>query len=203
LTSKLGVLLAISALLLTGTLYADAIQVAGSTTGTFSAGTPGYLTFGGTAFDVTTSAAGDFSNINLGNFSLGLCSSLFCESNYDNRSFALQVAFSLPVGISGTPANFVANLDGQVGRFFGFPSGNVDIDFNNAPMTLTYDNSLGSGSFNFAVGDIMNLGPNNTAQLKGTITGATFAPTPEPSSIILLCTTLGGLGLLARKRLRG
>jgi len=72
-----------------------------------------------------------------------------------------------------------AGINGTADNAVSNPEINANIDFNTLD-TSTYDKNPGSD-----------------------ITRAAFAPTPEPSSIILLCTTLGGLGLLARKKLRG
>jgi hypothetical protein len=83
----------------------------------------------------------------------------------------------------------------------------VDLVFSPSSKVFNFT-SPSSGSFNFTVHDILGMdhsaGGPATYSLTGDITGAqnTLNPAavPEPSSVLLLLTGLGGIGLVMRRR---
>jgi hypothetical protein len=189
-------------------VQADILSVAGNTSGTFAStntNTVNNLTFTGANFSGTTSLSGNLALTNLGKFQLGLCSGLFCSTNYSMQDFTLSVSLSLPTGVNGSPSPFSANLNGTVIRLLGVPLGNVDVLFQNPTHTFNYSNATGNGSFVLTLNNVMNLtqtGSSSSKFLTGAISSAVFNPVPEPGSIMLMGTLMVGVGLIARKRLR-
>jgi hypothetical protein len=60
---------------------------------------------------------------------------------------------------------------------------------------------VGAGSFYLAVNDLtVGIGTTNT--LMGSVTGGVFNHAPEPSSIFLLSTVVGGLAFAMRRKLQ-
>jgi hypothetical protein len=181
------------------TAFAD-FTMAGSTTGTFYLGSVSLgssidllgLSFTGANFGPTTidtDSPNPQANLNLGTFNL---SSLLAVFNpFD---FNLRVNFTAPAASSTI---FSADLRGAVVPVIG---GFAKIDFVNTPRHFEFSNSQGSGSFDLTIQDV-TVTNGSSKSLTGTISNATFAATPEPTSIVLISTLMGGVLLLFRKRL--
>ena len=128
---------------------ADEVFIAGFTNGCFGAAcapgataTSGGLTYSNSTFSGTT--AGGFRAIggnpnpgsnfnNLGSISLSTAPQTY------NTPFTLQVTFTAPQGITGSnTATFVATITGTVRSD---NTGGVFIDFNNTPITFTFNDT--------------------------------------------------------------
>lgn len=180
---------------------ADEVTVAGTTDGCFSATCPGTnplggLTFTGTSFGPITTVGGFAAVSDLGTFSLNNTA-----YNYTGSTFTLDVTFTMPSGVSGSPTSFTAQLMGAVQST---AQGGVYIDFNNTTQYFTFNDGVNQGSFGFNVNDV-SLNPNTTNYVSGNIVAASQSPVtsaPEPGSFALLA---GGFltvtGLFRRKRI--
>ena len=187
-----------------GTAFADLLQVQGSTSGQFYS-TPlpplvpaiplgssiGGLTFTGSNFGPTGEP-----EIDLGTFSLATLFSIF-----DPVDFKLSVEFTAPAGAGGS--TFTADLSGLVSIIDIDHDGPdyVKVDFRtNGPKTFAFTNSQGSGSFDLSISDV-NVRNGSSQHIKGSISNATFAATPEPTAVVLTGTLVGVAIVLFRKRL--
>jgi len=169
-----------------GSVRADEITLAGTTSST----PPSGISFLPGSFNGMTS--GGFAAFsNLGSFTLSTTPTTY--SGVVN----LQIAFSLPTGITGgATTTFVANLFGNVSTT---ATGGVSIVFSNPTQTFTFSNSGGSGSFTFTVNNL-SINPGGTTNLSGFVTSAAFTAVPEASSVLLLGAGLFLTSLLGLKK---
>jgi hypothetical protein len=198
---------------LTSPLHAQEVNFQGSTQGCFyssweSGCVPGvassqfYLSFLGSTFDVTTvdglagigAPAGNPNVNNLGSFSVA-----GDPSSYSGMHFWLNVLFSTPT-ITSANSVFTAALRGSV---TSDASGLVGIKFDSGSQVFDYTSGSQSGDFTLSVNNVSLTPGSNAVALTGDIErGLTITATPEPSSIVLMATGLGGFGVFVRKRRR-
>jgi hypothetical protein len=204
-----------------GTARADEVFIAGFTNGCFgvacapgASATTGGMVFSNSTFSGTT--AGGFRGIGAApnpgsNFNnLGSISLSTAPQSY-NTPFTLLVTFTAPQGIAGSnSATYSAVLTGTV---VSDNVGGVFIDFNNTPLTFTFNDpncepnpsavpgqtTCGVGSFNFSVNDVA-LDPGSTVPLTGQITSAQQTSVPEPATLFLLGTGITGIAAKLRRR---
>ena len=199
-------LAALIGVLCAGSVFADEMPFALTTTGAFSGLTGGSsLGFSGSSASGAT-VSGESGALSLGQFSLSRPSS-FTVVPYLG-TFNLAVTFSVPALIvGGQTGNFSALVVGVVTS----SAGGVMIAFG-PPRTFNFSNPQGSGAFSFGVGDIpwLSAGPSGspaTRTLVGSISGASFTPagsdpgqaTPEPATVLFLLSGVVGI-YAARKR---
>ncbi len=206
---------------------ADEVFIAGYTNGCFNCAAPPNtsapqtntllgLTYSNSQFSGTTAngflgiggnpAAPPAQNVNnLGSFTLSTAPNV-----YDGNTFSLRVTFTAPEGIVGANSQvFTAVLTGTVRSD---ESGGVRIDFDNTPITFTFNDTncqattlpgqqttCGTGSFQFRINDL-SINPGQTAALSGDILGANQTTIPEPATMILLGTGLAGVAAGVRRR---
>jgi hypothetical protein len=130
---------------------------------------------------------------NLGSFSLPVGPSAF---NFVGNSFALNVFFTAPAGVSPTNTNYLAVLTGSVSD----NAGGLFVDFDNTPTVFTYT----GGSFTLRVNDVSltNTGASvNAVPVTGFVT-LTSTTVPEPSTYALMSAGLAGLFFAAKRRRR-
>ena len=183
-----------------GVARADIVTFQATTDGAFNStgfGSPVTLfglTFTGTTFPIGTVDTNTSSlslvgpTINLGSFTL--------VGNFPtsgSNTFSLRFVVTFPPSVVGRtqPSAFAreANLIGQ-------PDGSVLIDFlHNDPIILTVevDQRL-IESFSLIINDI-RIQPGQTVALLGDV-----APVPEPVTLLMLSTGLGGMGAATWKR---
>ncbi len=189
-----------------GTMSATVIPYNYTTTGTIAGSHPN-IVFNpqSTAVSGFTNAAGNALGLALGSFTLtkpGARTTI----NYSN-AFTLDIAFAVPTVTGAT--TFDASLSGVLKN--GTGQSNVDLIFSPSSKVFNFT-SPSNGSFTFTVHDILDMnhsaGNSSTYDLRGDITGAasstgvgiSLSAVPEPSSIFLLLTVLGGAGLAMRSR---
>lgn len=210
-----------------GEARADEVFINGFTNGCFNCAAPPStsapqtntllgLTYSNSTFSGTTAngflgiggnpAVAPAQNVNnLGSFTLASTPQV-----YDGNTFTLRVTFTAPEGIAGSNTQlFTAVLTGTVRSD---TDGGVRIDFDNTPITFTFNDTncgpttvpgqqttCGAGSFQFRVNDL-SINPGQTAALSGDILGANQTTIPEPATMILLGTGLAGIAAKVRRR---
>jgi len=180
-----------------------------STTGHFSPGTPGELTFQGIGGPLVAGFAGitidgELALDKLGTFTLTKTSGSAVTFHSDNV-FTLEVKFFDPTGVIGE-TTFEATMKGHANK----NNGALFLEFG-PPKTFAFSNTTNSGVFSATINDLsmelVNDGPAATSQiLTGSIGNATDPPTqatavvPEPLSIVLLGTVILVLAGALRRR---
>jgi hypothetical protein len=206
-------LLGLALVAFTPSALADIMPYAGTTTGSFSVGTPSTLQFIGTSFGGLTDGSGSAGPFSIGTFSLERPQNGF-DHDYSGDLFTLVVDFSLPPGTVESPASVSAVLTGLVKQNPNAAGQTpVSIDFINNSQLFTFNDATQniSGSFTLTIDDILDMEPGPEGeplsyQLNGSINGAvvspeaTTAPVPEPSAIVLLGTAVSAITIVARRR---
>ena len=198
------------ALISVASASADQIPFSLSTTGHFSPGTPGELTFQGIGGPLVagfagTTIDGKLELDKLGTFTLAKTSGSAVTFHSDDV-FTLEVKFFDPTGVIGE-TTFEATMKGHVNK----NNGALFLEFG-PTKTFAFSNSTNSGVFSATINDLsMELvkdGAAATSQiLTGNIDNATDPPTqaavvvPEPFSIALLGTVILVLSDALRRRL--
>jgi hypothetical protein len=199
--SKLKLLIIVAfVVMFASTASADIVPFQWSTSGTFTGNHNG-LSFTGVSNQAASTPQSGNLDINLGTFALSQSG----FSGDPGGTFSLTVSFFRPDALPGDPnETFSATYDGS----WSWGADVYTVDFSSTPRALTFNGTDGTGSFSFAVEDVQvyTAGWFNDPQLSqptiGQIRNAdiTAAPVPEPESIVLLCSMLGGVLLAARKK---
>lgn len=189
--------------------HADEMQFSLSTSGSFSPGSPGDLSFAGIGtaslqgFTGTTTG-GSLTLTDLGTFTLQKPTH---GADPYHDSFNLDLVFFLPSGISYGIVGHTA-FDAAVTGAVNTQQGWVRIGFG-PTQHFTFRNSVGSGSFDLTINDLtLHIPHDDTASVTQPLTGSIGnasdppADVPEPVSIVLLGTTMVLAATMARRRRR-
>lgn len=184
---------------------ADVITFQWSTSGSFSSpGLPSGLGFTGVSGQTgSTDANGNLSGINLGHFDFANIATDY------TGTFTFNIQFTQPAGAQNPAFSVTLVADANVTGQGNSENDQLTIDF---PAASWYTFGPPSGSFLFNVSDVSDFRTGSqadTANLLGNISSAAFssptgeapAAVPEPGTLSLVATVLGGLAFgLKRKK---
>jgi hypothetical protein len=206
----LRVLLLVFVLLAAGPLLADQMPFSFTTTGSFGDAAHPQLSFDDQIVPVAgTTVGGAASPLALGSFVLTRPDNKE-DVTYTDVPFILDVLFLLPPGIDGgSNSEFDAKLNGTITHNAG--NGSLDVVFSPVSKPFTFDDGVIKGSFTFGItnGGITDMDWHTSSPyaLTGFIEGAeqttvgeADAAVPEPGSIVLLVTALGGVVFSLRRK---
>jgi hypothetical protein len=187
---------------------ADDVQFSLSTSGFFSSGTPADLAFAGIGTETPQGFGptfdGSLALTDLGAFTLFKPTHGNGADVYRD-AFTLDLFFFFPTGLGGQ-APFLATFTGTLKGTVNTQQGSVFIDFGPA-QTISYNNSVSSGSFDLTIDDLtLNIPhdgtPSKTAFLTGIVTNFSdpVTDTPEPRPTVLLGAALALAAYVARHR---
>jgi hypothetical protein len=198
-----------------GTARADAVLFSGNTNLSSPTTIDTYLVYTSATFtNVSVPVGGSAALTNLGTFTLNACKG-GCDFGTQNGTadFTLKISFTDPT-VAGSPQLFAADIFGKIntnGNSSNYKNGTLTIDFDNSVQHLTFTNASGSGSFDLSVNDPAIYDANSNFGDSRTVTGQISnlaytgtddppAAVPEPGSIVLLLSGLGGVVYSLRRK---
>ena len=204
-----------------GMARADAVLFSGNTNLSSPTTIDTYLTYTSASFtNVSVPVGPGLTTLtNLGTFTLNGCSGNNCTEPFGTQDnvtdFTLRITFTDPT-VSGTPQLFAADIYGTITR--SGASNNLKngsflvINFDNTVQHLSFTDADGSGEFDLAVNDVASYTSSSsfgdTRTVTGRIQNLTYTPSnsqdppavPEPGSIVLLLSGLGGVAFSLRRK---